>query len=47
MQIGTRLARTDTAARLVDQGRPISQCRCRDYEPEGVRSITAELGQEY
>jgi hypothetical protein len=40
MRIGTRLALTDMAPRLVDQGRPLPQCRCWDYEPQGVRTVT-------
>ena len=39
MRIGTRLARTDMALRLVHQGRPLPQCRRRDYEPQGVRPV--------
>jgi CTP synthase len=31
------MACTDMASRLVDQGRPLPQCRCWYYEPEGVR----------
>jgi CTP synthase len=31
-----RLGHADMVARIVDQGRPLPQCRCRDYESEGV-----------
>jgi CTP synthase len=39
MPFDTRLYCTDTTLRLVDQGRPLPQCRCRYYEPEGVCSL--------